>query len=356
MDWKRLFVPLLMLPIILITMSGCDTFSTGDGLQPKDDTQNQPPLSTLPEDDNKTKPIISVPGGEPMPPGPNLALKLDHAPKLGETVGIMLEVSTADTSPGSDMGTFTAWLKFLYTDTSGSFQESKQTIEVPPSEVVQSENPLWEGTLTSGTVIQLAADVSFPGEGIWEITGWLSGEDLSRRSDRLRITVTGEGGTTGVQKDYSPGIAVARDAPITGTLDLTEPPKLGETSELTWSIVSNKDLTDAKVSIEFKLFEPGSTKYTRSASATLIDGNLQREGALSKDAVVASSATIKFEKAGDWEISIRYIDSEGSMINYQPVFLNVTRDRGRWGWAEPHKPDMSNVPLPPPVRLPEKPN
>ena len=69
---------------------------------------------------------------------------------------------------------------------------------------------------------------------------------------------------------------------------------------------------------------------------SVIDGTLSWTGSLIQDIPVNFSADIIFPEEGDWEV-ILYVsnpDQPAGVDEY--VFVNVTQDEGRWGWAWAH--------------------
>ena len=229
----------------------------------------------------------------------------------------------------------------------------------------------WEGALTPDAPLEFIATVRFPEEGIWEITGYFDDIDpgfYNCRSRAVKLAVqTDRAGIYGSEaylagelewmKDYSPTRADSPDTPnndypVIAELDLSKPPKLGETAELTWSITSIKDFENANVWIEFRLLEAESSReITPAAESILVEGNMEYEGAIAKGVPVSASAIVKFPSEGDWEITLRFFASKDSFNAGDSIFLNVTEDRGRWGWAKSYE-DIYRSNLPPKEALP----
>lgn len=283
-------------------------------------------------------------------------MKLSHAPRVGETAEVTLTIIRNFPEPIS----VKAWLEFSRVDVSGSYGESQKRVNVAPQEILSQGDLNWEGTATLDTPLEFRTDIKFPEEGIWEITGYIQGKGNPSRSNRVKLAVqTDRAGIYGSEAhrageldwmdDYSPNVAVRLDSPVTATLNLSKPPKLNEPVELTWSIASTKDVAEAKVWIEFKLMEPGATKPIKvPGESVLVEDSLQWEGALEKGVIFSSSGTVAFPEAGDWEIVLKCDDSE-NIYGCATIFLNVTEERGSWGWAESHEVDSGQVLPPTPV-------
>jgi hypothetical protein len=219
----------------------------------------------------------------------------------------------------------------------------------------------WEGTLSQDSPLEFRTDIRFPREGIWEIIGLYQGDNWSHPMwDSIELAVEHDragiygsdayhAGELEWMKDYSPNVAVRLDSPVTAALNLSKPPELNEAAELTWSIASTEDVEGARVWVEFKLWEPRSTKPQKiPGESVLVAGSLQWEGTLEKGVIYSSSATVAFPEEWDWELVLICDDSD-SISGRATVFLNVTEDRGRWGWAEPHEADRSQIPPPKPA-------
>lgn len=342
MYYKKIFILLLILPVTLLLLPGCTTS------QDESSVQSQPWVETRPE----------------VPPT-EVTLKISHAPKVGETAELTLTVDT-NWSTGKNVGHGRAWLEVSRVGISGSYQESKQKIEIPVSNILVSGKTSWDVTLTERETVELHSTIRFPSEGIWEVTGYVEGDDWEGPTgDWIRLAVEHDragiygseayrAGELEWMKDYAPEIGLRLDIPVTVMLDLSKPPRLGEPVELAWSIVSNDDSEKVRVRIEFKLMETGGARATiLTSESMLVEGDLQWEGALKKDTPVSSSATIVFPKEGDWEITLYCTDAGISSMGHAVIMLNVTEERGRWGWVESHEEDRSDVPPPPRIDVSE---
>ena len=352
MTQQKIFALFLILSIILLSIPGCDYLQ-------QQEQQPTPPVSPPQpqQQEQPASPPASPPAGAPAPRAPipfaEAKLTLSHAPKVGETAGVILTVLP---NFGGDSGrNIRAWLEFKRGD-----PLDLEWLEIKAEEVLADDNPNWEGILSPAAPLEFSTNIRFPTEGIWDITGGFRDNPPTPtrfRSNRVRLAVqtdrafifSGSASVPEWVKDYCPRVVPHIAASV--TLDLSEPPPLGKSADLTWSIVAKEDVPGAKTRIQFILMEPGSHESERIESeALLVEGNLQWEGPLKKDIPVSSTARIKFPLEGDWEITILYEINNDS--GYDNIFLNVTEERGSWGWAEPHKLDRSKVPTPKPAPTP----
>jgi len=349
---NKTFILFLILPVLVISISGCTSSQEEGVTQPEQEEQDSGIQS------GKTL----QPLGAPLPTT-DVKLELSKAPKVGETAELTMTVTTRP-DPRIGLGHGRAWLAFSRVDTSGSYRNYKESIRgvnISPEAVLTRGNVNWEGRATTDAPLVFQTTVRFPEAGIWEVTGYFQRDGRSHptfgsiklavESDRAGIYGS-EAYLTGElewMKDYSRGRAVPKNVPITASLDLTSPPRLGEHAELTWSIVSAKDIENAGVNIEFKLMEQGTPLANKiKGNETLVAGDLSWQGSLEEGVPVSSSATIKFPQEGDWEIVLICDDSE-SIYEASIIFLNVNKESGRWGWAEPHEIDRSKIPPPIPL-------
>jgi len=354
-----------ILPLILCTMitsiPGC-TISEKDGVEPQPTVPSTPPpaISSPPsEKDEAPSQPVTPPSAPSLPI--EVKLTLSHAPKLGETAEAILTI-IANLPSGRNLGNIQAWLEFSQIKTSGSYRESQEILEIASKDVLTAGELNWEGVLTSDAPLEFRADIKFPEEGIWEVTGYMEGDGGWIRSNRVKVAVQYDragifsSSTPEWMKDYSPSMGVALDAPIAAILDLSKPPKLGEYAKLTWSVVSDRDLENVRVWMEFNLMEPGVLRAIKMPNESIfINGALPWEGSLKKGVPVSSTETVAFPDEGDWQVILISIAPAPptSYSGSDEIYLNVTEERGRWGWAEPHEQDWSSVPPPPPAPAPK---
>jgi hypothetical protein len=214
-------------------------------------------------------------------------------------------------------------------------------IEVSPQDVSADGDLDWEAVAKWGVLLEFSAIVKFPHEGNWRLcaTSTRPGWD----SDGVVFHVGEDSGMCGWQEDYrpstGPSFPITPDErwPITVELDISKAPGLDETVELTWVINTIRDLSEVKSEIEFYHME-GTDRIEVPAEDVLVDGDLRWEGSLTKNSPVQLSATIGLHQEGDWEIHASadcYAEVEPINSGYI-IFLNVVKEKGRWGWAQPH--------------------
>ena len=219
-------------------------------------------------------------------------------------------------------------------------------IEVSPQDVLADGELDWEAAVDRGILLEFSAIVKFPKEGNWRLcaTSTRPGWD----SDCIVFHVGEDSGMFGWQEDYRPStgpspFTPSEKFPMTVQVDISKAPRLDEPAELTWAINSIRDIAEVSGEIRFYRME-GTDRVTVSAEDILVEGDLSWEGSLKKDAPVQLSATIKLHREGDWEIYASadcYTKPEEPINSGFPLFLHVGKDKGRWGWAEPHERKLS---------------
>ena len=140
---------------------------------------------------------------EPRPPT-EFILELSHAPKLNETTDLVftIEVEWDQYSYGK------IWLEFKWAD-----NLSSERLEIPPSDIFVGGVPDWTGIPTKDVPLRFNAEVRFPKEGFWEITGYYREDEVSSitglrqwiRSNRVQLRVTKDKGNFGWTDSYRQG-------------------------------------------------------------------------------------------------------------------------------------------------------
>ena len=356
--WHLPLVIALLASVALVP--GCDsspqeentaaqTEDTQEEIQPSENSSKQ-------EEDTEA---TSISAYRPI----EVDLELARAPKLGEMAELIFTIFPNDLRYG-DPTQYRAWIEVSHTNTTGSYQESKLKIHIPVANVLVSGNSSWDIALTQGEPVELRSTVRFTEEGDWEITAFLQrdGWEKPMRGDDIKVAVhqdrAGIYGSAAYQageldwmKDYSPNMGSRTGSStigrVTTTLDLSKPPRVGEPIELTWSIVSAKDVKEAFVWIGFYLMEPGRPKAaTIPRESILIAGDLYWEGSLRKNVPASSSATIILPKEGDWQIILWRSGTDIASLGGPTVTLNTTEAGGRWGWVESHREEHGDDQLP----------
>jgi len=344
-----LLITMLFAAIILL-ITGCDSSRKEEETTSQiEDTQIETP-----------------PEGEPA----EITLKLSHAPKVGETAELTftIDVLTSGLKPITKV-----WIEFERYDPSLRYplgrgrtkernlerlsdrsdpsdfyyvQLKKKAAEQPetlvPQELVMVSGDLnWEGSpLKEGDKVRLSATVRFPEEGEWLVNAWWAGEEYLHVRTRLRLTVAEDSGVFGWPSDYQPAMAERvsdEEHPLNVHLHIAKAPRLGEATELTYSITSIRDVAEAKAQVVFYVMEKGGWKQTQvPIEDILIKGDLSWEGSLEKDTPVQFSAIINFPLEGDWSVELLGTSPEDSGGCGDSLFLNVTKEIGRFSWVERH--------------------
>ena len=352
-------IVLLSSGITLLSMSACDPAESSTSQTATDTEQNV--VDTEQSMIGTEQPFIS----ESCETDPiQIRMELSRSPKLGETAELTFTIIPHHLL-GKEITYSRAWVEAKWKNTTGSFLESRQKIEIPTVNILASSESSWDITLTEGEPVEMYSTIKFTQEGDWEINGILDVDDWgSIKGNPIRLAVYQD--RTGIvasaayaagelewMKDYSPGTGMwcgTDEYPLGAVLDLAKPPRLNEPVELTWSVVSYYDAEKFKAQVYFRLKnsgEPGSTLF--SSKAMLVEGDLEWDGPLNNGVPVSSSAIIKFPEEGDWEIWMECTDIINNSDAGSNIRLNVTEERGRWGWAESHRAVTGDVPLPPPV-------
>lgn len=349
MNYRKPFILLLLLPILLFSITGC-VF-----LQEQERPTTPQRQGEAPSQQQEQPVEAAQPAGAPRPPV-EAKLELSHAPKVGETAEATLTIYVY-TLPDSKLGNIRAWLEFQWAEAL-----NREQIEISPEEVLASGNLNWEGALTADSPLEFHTTIRFPKEGIWEITGYIEGNVGHIRSNHIELAVehdragifSGSASTPEWMKDYSPPMEFIPNAPLTATLDLSEPPKLGEHVELTWTVLSDRNFENVIVWMEFKLLEQEDLSVIEMPSESIVfNGVLPWEGSLEKDVPVSYTETVAFPEEGDWQVLL-FSKAPTPLTGYyssDDIFLNVTKESGRWGWSVSPD-DVYRANMPPQSEIP----
>jgi hypothetical protein len=286
--------------------------------------------------------VVSVLSCAPQQGEKRLELQLEKAPRLNEPVKLTCIRSSPWDITNEKINIDFEWIE----------PKRDRVVKVPPENVLVQGDFNWEAAVTKDVPVEFSAVIKFPYEGNWRIRavstspGWESGG--------VFLHVTEDSGMFGWLEDYRPStsdtfpITPSERWPMTVELDISKAPRLDEPVELTWVINSIRDIAEANGEVKFYLME-GTDRVEVSMEDILIEGDLSWEGPLKEDTSVQFSATIKLPLEGDWEIHASAdCYTEPEPINSGSVlFLHVGKDKGRWGWAEPHKKPHQG-PAPPP--------
>ncbi len=225
--------------------------------------------------------------------------------------------------------------------------ESNHRIEVSPQDVSADGDLDWEAVAKWGVPLEFSAIVKFPHEGNWRLC--TTSTSLVWDSDCVLFHVGKDSGSFDLEEDYRPNTGPYPDTPseefpMTVQVDIPKAPRLDEAVELTWTINSIRDIADVNGWVNFRRME-GAEEVEVPAEDILVEGDLNWEGSLKKDTPVQLSAIIRFPAEGDWEIEARARSPEQEGGCADGLFLNVGKEKGRWGWVEPHEKER---PLQPP--------
>jgi hypothetical protein len=233
--------------------------------------------------------------------------------------------------------------------------KTRWLIKVPAQEVLAGGSLNWEGDMT-GEPMDFSTTIKFPYEGNWAI--YASSAQPPHDKDHIFLNVGEESSSFGWVENYA-GIVdpfpdvVTEKWPITVYFDMAEPPLLNEPFQITWSISTIRDITEATGGIGLIRME-GTKEINIPVEDMLIDGNVAWQGSLEKGSPLHFTATVKMPVEGDLSIGAWC----KSYVDLQPVFatyslpIHVSKDKSIWGWTEPHE-SKPQGPLPPPPSLPQ---
>jgi hypothetical protein len=257
-----------------------------------------------------------------------LELQLEKAPRLNEPVKLICICRAIRDITNEKINVEFEWIE----------PKRDRVVEVPLEDVLVEGDFNWEAAVTKDIPVEFSASIKFPEEGNWKIRavstspGW--------ESDSIFLHVAEDSGMFGWQEDYRPNTGPDPDTPsemfpMTVQADISKAPRLYEPVELTWAINSIRDIGEVEADIEFYRME-GTDRVEVPAEDVLVEGNLTWEDSLTKDVTVQLSAIIRFPVEGDWEIQAWTYSPEQEGGANDPLFLSVGKEKGRWGWAEPH--------------------
>lgn len=362
MNHKKLFILLLILPIMLLTGSGCNGLKTGSTLEEHPEpSANGSESGSTPTD----------------PQGPfTIDISFSELPKLGETSELTFTTSIhylpLSIDPQS-MANAQAWMEFSYANTRGSYSEAKYAVPVPLDEVLVSGELTWEGNTDESWSLELNGTIQLPREGVWRLTGFFSAEGweepfmkerwIAVTEDAAAIVGTQEfkSGPLGYLDNFPYGhisgkrIPDERFDPVILELDISKIPRAGEEAAVTCHILSILDVPDYSVQISFKERLEDYSILRIPGDDLLVDGNLEWEGNLEKDKPVEFSVSIKFPEDGDWEIMALGRCPTNDKLEFADIVkMNITGDRGYFGWGKRRAiSDNFIEPAPTPPSIPE---
>ena len=277
--------------------------------------------------------LVSAPSCTCQPGGKRLELQLEKAPRLNEAIELTCICTTPRDILNEKVDVNFRWIE----------PKHDAVVKVPAEEVLVQGDFNWEAAVTKDAPVEFSAIINFPHEGNWGICA--VSYSLRRESDCVFVHIAEESGMFGWQEDYRPNTGPSpsipgNTRPIVVELDISEAPRLDEPVDLTWNISTIRDVSEVQAKIEFYRME-GTDRVKVPVEDVLIKGDLTWEGALEKDTSVRLSAIVRFPQEGDWEVEALAHSSETTGGSNYPLFLSIGKDKGRWGWEEPHekKPD-----------------
>lgn len=322
----------------------------------------QSPLDAQPQEPVLVQGVVSYPpvaSGETTSTSAfpqSVEMSLSSAPKVGETAELTVRITQNDTREPQNRVTRT-WLKFLYRNTEGTYQEYRNAVEVPMEEVLLSSTADWAGDLRAGSPLEFRIPMKLLKPGLWEIRAYAQKDDGTTVSgNRLYLGTTADkAGMRGTEADRLGQLEWMKDYRDAGgkgwggkgylidtIVDFPHPPQLGETIQLKWTVTSAYDTGPVKVTVSLTHAERGGYRFEMaSVDKVRVDGDLQWEGELNKGESVSGVATVVIPEEGDWDVTINCseLDKDSPNIyNYAQtaVHLSVSSSGGRWGWVESH--------------------
>jgi hypothetical protein len=256
-------------------------------------------------------------------------LRLEKAPRLNEPVKLICICRAIRAIPNEKINVEFEWIE----------PKRDRVVEVPFEDVLVQGDFNWEAAVTKSVPTEFSAIIKFPHEGKWRIRAVSAGPGWE--SDVISLYVTEDFGTFDLPKDYRPNTGPvpyvpSEEFPMTVQVDISKAPRLDEAVELTWTINSIRDMAEVNGWVNFRQME-GTEEVDVPAEDILVEGDLNWEGSLKKDIPIQLSAIIRFPEEGDWRIQARARAPEQEGGCADSLFLNVSAEKGRWGWAEPHE-------------------
>lgn len=339
MGFKKISVLLLFLAIIPLSSAGCNG------------AENDFPNTTVPPD-------TTVPPHTRAPDW--IDLSLSPVPKLGETAKLTFTAKVSSFKIFKDNNNAWTWVEFSHVNLEGSYSQAKYGVPVPLDEVLVSGDLSWEGNIFEEMPPEMTATIQLPREGIWVITGYLSGEDREKPliEKEVRVLVTKdtaelmntsefESGPFGYLSYFRYGQFSGRTTPtnydpVTLELDISKLPSVGEEALLTCRISSIIDYPDYSARVSFWKRVEGQQISEVPEDSILVDGDLKWGGDLEEGESVEFSATIKFPEEGDWEIRAfgEHPKYPGNFFT-DTIQISIRTDRQFFGWEEQPRRELS---------------
>jgi hypothetical protein len=333
---------------------------------------------------NSTSPLESAPtnfSSIPMATSPpwGYGVKLSSAPKLGETANATFVLDIRREAETASQFKFANWdpkhckagLEFYWTNINGSYEEAKQAVAIPLSEVLVTGNATWVGdAFLNNHKTLINCTVKLPREGIWHIVSYFYGEGGKKPSafsifggltSGYNVAVTAGSAAIMSDQEFSRGplgylgnfrygsvpdrTLNETSDPILLVLDISNAPKVGEEAVLTCRITSLHDVADFQTRTTFTKWQKATTGTEIPGKNLLVKGDFAWRGSLKAGQAVEFSATIKFPEAGDWQVlSAGYIPTTGA--GYSDVIkMTIASNRGSFGW-QPYPQPSFNITIP----------
>jgi len=300
-----------------------------------------------------------------IPPSPEVcSLEMAKSPKVGDSAELAFVLQDGSRAQ--------AWLEFYWTNTAGSYLDTRYPVQVDPKTVVVSGRTSWQVNSPESVVTQKDT-VRFPRPGIWEIRGFFHDPGGQLFSDRLQIAVKPDAaldistmyhpsgfadienllrGERGVSSYTSPFLSGSnRTEPVLIELDLSKAPKPGEKVKLTCRAVSlHHDIPNFVIHVAlWKRVLEQPDEYTNllkyidtPEKQYFVSGVLLWQGILKQGKAVEFSSTIAIPESGDWQIyaggdalPLEEVLREGRFSQYSDaVTLTVADQDSSFGYSE----------------------
>ncbi len=283
--------------------------------------------------------VISALSCTPQQGEERLELQLEKAPRLNEAVELTCIRKESRDIPNEKINIDFEWIE----------PKHDRVVKVPPEDMLVDGDFNWEAVVTKDIPVEFSAIIKFPEEGNWRVCAESTSPGFE--SDCIFLHVTEDSGMFGWQEDYRPSTGPSpstpsEEFPMTVQLDISKAPRLDEPVELTWVITSIRDIAEANGEVKFYLMV-GTDRVEVSMEDMLIEGDLSWEGSLKKDTPVQLSAIIRFPEEGDWRIQAWAHSPEQEGGSAHSLFLHIGKEKGRFGWVEPHEKKPPPGPPPP---------
>ena len=324
--------------------------------------QDIKPVTTIPQTNHEYDTTDCV---SPRPAAPvSCTVSLPQPPKAGDSAELEFILHDVNGIKNSQ-----SWLEFYWTNTQGSYLETRNRIQIDPQDILLNGAASWYVDSPEDIDITLSDTIRFPKEGIWVITGFFYNNDKQLFSSSIQIAVKKEASINTSKiygsKDFAdidnllngdgglndePDLtSFDKNEPVLMELNLSKPPKAGEKVTLTCKIVAlHHDIPNliAHIVLWKYVFEHPDIltylwNYTNTDEVDFYNsGTLLWQGSLQQNKPVEFSVVISIPESGNWQVYAggdslpgyqSFSDIKYSQRN-KKINLTINADSGSYGY------------------------